>query len=118
MAAPQSCMRSWPDWGSPILSSSRWPFLRPRISSCENFVMGRTVQRNRTTHWLFRSPPESKSKETQPSSEQAEGPRYRDHAPAFSLPPLLMLAVNALRQSTASEIATLSGGEYLKFVTQ
>ncbi|MCC6587010.1 MAG: VWA domain-containing protein [Bryobacterales bacterium] len=50
-------------------------------------------------------------------SEQIEGPHYTDHAPRFQIPPLLMLAINALRANTASEIATLSGGEHLSFVT-
>jgi VWFA-related protein len=49
--------------------------------------------------------------------DQIEEPHYTDHAPLFQLPPLLMLAVNALRANTASEIATLSGGEYLNFVS-
>jgi VWFA-related protein len=51
-------------------------------------------------------------------AEQPEGPKYTDHVPSFTLPPLLLLAVNALRDNTAAELAALSGGEYMNFVTQ
>ena len=49
---------------------------------------------------------------------EPEEPNYADHAPLFALPPLLLLAVNALRDNTAAELASLSGGEYMSFVTQ
>ena len=49
---------------------------------------------------------------------QFEEPNYTDHAPLFALPPLLLLTVNALRDNTAAELASLSGGEYMNFVTQ
>ena len=45
-------------------------------------------------------------------------PDYQDHAPRFSLPPYLMTLINALRRNSASEIASLSGGEYLNFTTR
>ena len=50
--------------------------------------------------------------------ERSKDPEYTDHAPTLELPPLLQLAVNALRENTAAEIASLSGGEYVNFVTQ
>jgi VWFA-related protein len=50
--------------------------------------------------------------------EQPDEPAYTDHPPLFALPPLLLLAVNALRDNTAAEFASLSGGEYMNFVTQ
>lgn len=62
-------------------------------------------------------PPASTRRDSSSAAEQIEEPRYTDHAPSFQLPPLLMLAINALRVNSASEIATLSGGEYLEFVT-
>lgn len=51
-------------------------------------------------------------------AEQPEEPKYTDQVPLFTLPPLLLLAVNALRDNTAAELASLSGGEYMTFVTQ
>jgi len=51
--------------------------------------------------------------------EKAEkDPEYSEHTPLFVLPPQLMLIVNALRRNTASELASLSGGEYVNFTTQ
>ena len=50
--------------------------------------------------------------------DQFEEPKYTDHAPLFTLPPLLFLALNALRDNTAAELASLSGGEYMNFVAQ
>jgi VWFA-related protein len=45
-------------------------------------------------------------------------PIYLDHAPQFpSPPPAILHIVNALRHSTASELASLSGGEYINFTT-
>lgn len=58
--------------------------------------------------------PSNAGTDVDPSKE----PEYTDHAPLFELPPLLLLAVNALKQNTAAEIASLSGGEYMNFVTQ
>ncbi len=60
----------------------------------------------------------TKVNEAQVGSEPVEELHYVDHPPSFSFPPLLMLAVNGLRQNAASEITKLSGGEYLSFVTQ
>lgn len=39
-------------------------------------------------------------------------------AGTMDLLPLLMMAVNAMRENTASELATLSGGEYQNFTTR
>src|SRR6185312_3637779 len=47
----------------------------------------------------------------------APEPQYTDHTPLFQFPPSLMLVINAFRDNAASQIATLSGGEYLDFVT-
>lgn len=43
---------------------------------------------------------------------------YTEHVPLFVLPPQLMLVVNALRKNAASELASLSGGEYMNFTTR
>ena len=50
--------------------------------------------------------------------EPVETEEYTDHAPTLTLPPQLMLIVNALRKNSASELAALSGGEYLSFTNQ
>jgi VWFA-related protein len=42
-------------------------------------------------------------------------PVYTDHQPGFELPPQLLPMVNALRQNTAEELASLSGGDYMSF---
>ncbi len=52
-----------------------------------------------------------------PESAEKE-PVYTDHTPLFVLPPQIMILVNALRSNTASELASLSGGEYMNFTTQ
>lgn len=51
-------------------------------------------------------------------SDRQQDPEYTDHPPLFELPPLLLLAVNALRENTAAELASLSGGERMSFVSQ
>ena len=58
----------------------------------------------------------SKPRDASPAAGPIDEPKYRDRTPLFELPPLFVLAVNALRENTASEIATLSGGEYFDFV--
>ena len=42
-------------------------------------------------------------------------PVYTDHQPGFELSPQLLPMVNALRQNTAEELASLSGGDYMSF---
>jgi VWFA-related protein len=59
--------------------------------------------------------PPSKPKDSSPAAEQMDQPQYTDQAPLFSLPPLFLLAANAVKENTASEMATLSGGEYFDF---
>ncbi len=43
---------------------------------------------------------------------------WKEKTPWMNWPPELLLIVNALRRNTASELATLSGGEYANFTTQ
>ncbi len=51
-------------------------------------------------------------------TEPVEAEEYTDHAPSLTLPPQLILIVNALRKNSASELAALSGGEYMSFTNQ
>lgn len=64
------------------------------------------------------NPGPAKAPAIRTAADPIEEPQYTDHAPALELPPLLLLAVNALRDNTAAELASLSGGEYMSFVTQ
>ncbi|HME07084.1 MAG TPA: hypothetical protein VKG25_08535, partial [Bryobacteraceae bacterium] len=52
------------------------------------------------------------------SSEPAPKETYADPPPWLALPEQIMPFVNALRKNTASELASLSGGEYINFTTQ
>ena len=45
-------------------------------------------------------------------------PVYLIHPPPLVLPPEFTAIINALRRSSATELASLSGGEYIKFTTQ
>jgi VWFA-related protein len=63
------------------------------------------------------SPPRPPPAEDADSSLTPE-PLYREHAPLLVLPPEIQLMVNALRRNAASELASLSGGEYVNFTTQ
>jgi VWFA-related protein len=56
--------------------------------------------------------------EADPSPRPAAEPAYADHPPLFALPPEIQLLVSALRRNAASELASLSGGEYVNFTTQ
>jgi len=47
-----------------------------------------------------------------------EEPIYAIRPPNFALPKVLVQMINALRKNTASELASLSGGEYINFTTQ
>ena len=47
-----------------------------------------------------------------------EEPVYAIRPPNFALPKVLVQMINALRKNTASELASLSGGEYINFTTQ
>ena len=59
------------------------------------------------------SPHPAAQSRSQTDVERSEEPGYPDHAPLLELPPLLQLAVNALSENTAAELASLSGGEYV-----
>ena len=59
------------------------------------------------------APPQTDSTEPQPPQ-----PWYVDHPPKIMWPPPLVMAVNALRANAASELASLSGGEYYRFTSQ
>jgi VWFA-related protein len=56
--------------------------------------------------------------EADPSPPGVAEPVYTEHVPLFVLPPELQLVVSALRRNAASELASLSGGEYVNFTTQ
>jgi VWFA-related protein len=56
--------------------------------------------------------------ETNSSSSTDQQPNYAEKPPLFELPPEILLLINALRRNTASELASLSGGEYVNFTTQ
>jgi hypothetical protein len=43
---------------------------------------------------------------------------WKEKIPLFAWPPEFLLIANALRKNAASEIASLSGGEYANFTTQ
>ena len=51
-------------------------------------------------------------------ASSGDAPNYVDHPPLFAFPPELEMLINALRRNTASELASLSGGEYVNFTTQ
>lgn len=48
----------------------------------------------------------------------ADDPKYTDHPALFDWPPPLVMLFNSLRRDAASELAALSGGEYLNFTTE
>jgi VWFA-related protein len=62
---------------------------------------------------IFRPPPGEA-----PDSAPKDEPVTTERPPLFALPPQLMLIVNALRTNAASELASLSGGEYANFSNQ
>jgi VWFA-related protein len=53
-----------------------------------------------------------------PAPDPNDIDHYTEHVPLFALPPQIMLLINALRTNSASELASLSGGQYLQFTTQ
>lgn len=61
--------------------------------------------------------PPSSGQESASSSAEPE-PVYTEHPPILLLPPEIQLIINALKANTASELASLSGGEYINFTTQ
>lgn len=59
----------------------------------------------------------------EPSREEISEPAppepvYLVHPPRIKFDARLMMAINALRRNTASEMASLSGGEYMNFTTE
>jgi len=65
-------------------------------------------------------PPASKSPPAEGSASSSAEPEpvYVETPPFLVLPPEIQLIINALKANTASELATLSGGEYIDFTTQ
>jgi VWFA-related protein len=64
-----------------------------------------------------KSPPATEAKTSSPAEPEPE-PVYTEHPPILLLPPQIQLIMNALKANTASELASLSGGEYINFTTQ
>jgi VWFA-related protein len=62
-----------------------------------------------------KSPPAT---EASASSSAEPEPVYTESPPFLVLPPEIQLIMNALKANTASELASLSGGEYINFATQ
>ena len=63
-------------------------------------------------------PPPASPPPAEASSSAATEPLYADHAPLFEWPAELLLVINALRRNSASELASLSGGEHFNFATK
>jgi len=53
-----------------------------------------------------------------PLEDSVEGMQDYERPPLFNLPPELVMAVNAMKKNATSELASLSGGEYVNFTTQ
>lgn len=56
--------------------------------------------------------------EAQSSPPPDPAPLYKETPPLLLLPPEIQPFINALKANTASELASLSGGEYINFTTQ
>jgi len=70
---------------------------------------------------VFKPPPSSAGNQaTSADADSAAPPQtvYKQKTPLFAWPPQFLLIVIALRANSASELATLSGGEYVNFTTQ
>jgi len=71
---------------------------------------------------VFTAPPSSSAPRptAKPDSSSAAvtEPVYTEHPPLLELPPEVQLIANALKPNAASELAGLSGGEYINFTTQ
>jgi VWFA-related protein len=57
-------------------------------------------------------------KKPPPLEDDKPGMTETERPPLFAWPPELLLMVNALKKNAASELASLSGGEYVNFTTQ
>jgi VWFA-related protein len=64
---------------------------------------------------VFTPPPAAETAGAPPPPEQQT---YKEKTPLFAWPPELLLIVNALRRNAPSELASLSGGEYINFTTR
>jgi VWFA-related protein len=66
------------------------------------------------------SPQPAPSPSPQPSPEETLPPEpvYLVHPPRFKVDPRLMAVINALRRNSASQLALLSGGEYMNFTSE
>jgi VWFA-related protein len=67
---------------------------------------------------IFPPPPSPSEGDAGASPPPVPEPIYTEHTPLFALPPQILMLINALRKNSASELASLSGGEYQKFTTQ
>jgi hypothetical protein len=71
---------------------------------------------------VFTAPPSSSdprpTAELNSSLAAVTEPLYTEHPPLLELPPEVQLIANALKPNAASELAGLSGGEYINFTTQ
>jgi VWFA-related protein len=62
------------------------------------------------------NPPSGGEAKSSPPPDPA--PLYTEHPPLLLLPPEIQLLIDALKANTASELASLSGGEHINFTTQ
>jgi VWFA-related protein len=70
---------------------------------------------------VFSPPPSSPGNQASPGDADSAAPVqtvYKQKTPLFAWPPQFLLIVNALKGNAASELAALSGGEYVNFTTQ
>jgi VWFA-related protein len=63
-------------------------------------------------------PPKPEPPKPPPLEDSVEGMRTFERPPFLNWPPELLLIANALKKNAASEMAALSGGEYVNFTTQ
>jgi VWFA-related protein len=64
----------------------------------------------------FANPPSAAEANASPPPDPE--PLYTEHPPLLELPAEIQLIIGALKANTASELASLSGGEYINFTTQ
>ena len=84
-----------------------------------NLVLLPTRVQTKTGETIYGIKPEQFLVEDKNSSPPpVPDPVYLDHAPLFEWPAQLLLVINALRRDSASELASLSGGEYFSFTNR